>query len=546
VTERLLLLALALAPISVFAQTRIDESPSTTKSEEPGDTQDGVNDKKDQPGQAPQPRGRTCASGDANAVDLLHLQWRAKNCVLLYGGFSNIPGSFIGLSYFARNFLHLGETLSLSSEYGVRRRSVELGFNKPSLFGTPIQTGFTVYGQRFQFNQTRESSVFAFKRDIPEFNQLPPDDRLNYVSYSYGGTVFAQYPLHGSSSNVRLTYSYDISNFKTLTDSTNYDFSSLNFQGVFGPSVLNGIRTGKLTPAFTHNTLDDPIRPTHGTALYISTVIAGLGGNVNTVEPTVEAKYFRSGFRKNHVIGMRLFGRIIAGYGGKAVPPFDRYYVGGEQDIRGFDSWSISPILYVPSATAVNLFNSDGSPRLQRIVVGGVETLVNVTKTVPIYRIVSSGGDTNVVINIEYRIPIGGPFTVTFFTDAGVNRLTFRNQLQVSQGLIRTLSQEFPGTAFNAQPLVQPGTQRIRMSNGIEFQVLLPKIKAPLRFYGAYNSLAYRDIVQAPLAGEDYRAYFPNQATYLNALNVVNAPIPFRERRFMFRFSIGRTFGGRP
>ena len=83
------------------------------------------------------------------------------------------------------------------------------------------------------------------------------------------------------------------------------------------------------------------------------------------------------------------------------------------------------------------------------------------------------------------------------------------------------------------------------MSSGIELQVLVPKIKAPLRFYGAYNSLAYRDIVQAPLAVQDFRRDFQNEATYLNALSMVNAPIPFRERRFMFRFSIGRTFGGR-
>jgi len=538
VTERLLVLALALTATSVFAQTRIDGSTSAAKSEQSGDTQDGVNDKKGQPGQAPQPVGSTCSSSDTNVVDLLHLQWRAKNCVLLYGGFSNISGSFIGLSYSARNFLHLGETVSLSGEYGVRRRRVELSFNKPSLSGIPIQTGFTIYGQRFHYNQTRESSVFAFDRDIPAFDQFSADDRLDYVSYSYGGTVFAQYPLRGSSSNVRLTYAYDISNFKTLTDSTSYDFSFLNFQGVSGPSVLNGVRTGKLIPSFTRNTIDDPIKPTHGTALSISTAIAGLGGNVNTIEPAVEAKYFRSGIRKNHVIGVSLRGRLIAGYGDKAAPPFDRYYTGGEQDIRGFDSWSISPILYVPSSTAVNLLNADGTPRLQ----GGA----NLTKIVPIYRIVSSGGDTNVVMNVEYRIPIGGMFTVALFNDAGANRLTFRNQLQVSPSLIQTLNQEFPEADFSAQPRVQPGSQRIRMSSGVELQVLVPKIKAPLRFYGAYNSLAYRDIVQAPLAVQDFRRDFQNEATYLNALSMVNAPIPFRERRFMFRFSIGRTLGGRP
>jgi outer membrane protein insertion porin family len=82
------------------------------------------------------------------------------------------------------------------------------------------------------------------------------------------------------------------------------------------------------------------------------------------------------------------------------------------------------------------------------------------------------------------------------------------------------------------------------MSDGVELQVFVPKFRAPLRFYGAYNPLEYRGIVQAPLAMN--RSMFVNDATYGNALSMVNAVIPLREPRSMFRFSIGRTFDGRP
>ena len=528
-TRRLLVLTvLALAPISVFSQARRDESPD-------------ANSRKDQPQRSLQSDGGVCVGRDINEINI-PLQWHAKNCLLLHGGFSDVSGSFIGLSYSTRNFLRLGEILSLSSEYGVRRRRVQFGFDKSSLFGTPVQAGFTVYGQRFHYDQARESSVFAFQREIPEFNPLV-GDRLDYVSHSYGGTAFAKYPLRGISSHVKLTYSYDVSDFRTLTASTSDYFTNFNFQDLFGPNVLNGIRTSKLTPSFTRNTLDDSITLTRGTALSFSTAVAGLGGNVNTIEPAVEAEYFHSGFKKSHVIGARVLGRLLTGYGGNAVPPFDRYYMGGEQDLRGFDSWSISPIVYVPSSTAVNILNNDGTPRTEIVFIGGVPTLVNVTMPVPIYRIVSSGGDTKVVMNLEYRIPMGGPFTLAFFTDAGVNRLTFRNQLQVSGGWIDALNRDFPGAAFDGHPHFQPGTQKIRMSNGVELQVLVPKIKAPLRFYGAYNPLVYQDTVQAPLV-LDANA-FPNAATYRNALVVLNTPVPWREHRFLFRFSIGRTFGGR-
>ena len=51
--------------------------------------------------------------------------------------------------------------------------------------------------------------------------------------------------------------------------------------------------------------------------MFISTAFAGsvLGGNVNTFEPTIDAKYFRGGFKRGHVIGMHMLAR----YGSTAV-----------------------------------------------------------------------------------------------------------------------------------------------------------------------------------------------------------------------------------
>src|SRR5260370_35809417 len=136
-----------------------------------------------------------------------------NNCVRLTGGYSSLSGSFVGLSYSRRNLFHLGETLSLTSQYGVRVRRVQLGFDKASLFGKPIETGAAVYGQRFHYNQGRESSIFAFQRNIPEFNEIVKDNLLNYVSHSYGVTGFVQYPIGGRFSHIILTYTDNVSVF---------------------------------------------------------------------------------------------------------------------------------------------------------------------------------------------------------------------------------------------------------------------------------------------------------------------------------------------
>jgi outer membrane protein insertion porin family len=88
----------------------------------------------------------------------------------------------------------------------------------------------------------------------------------------------------------------------------------------------------------------------------------------------------------------------------------------------------------------IPVLNADGTRRTQTEIVGGVPVSVLVTMLIPGYRLFSLGGDTNVVANFEYRIPIRGPVTLVLFTDAGVNRVTFPNQLRLN---VDALNEEF-------------------------------------------------------------------------------------------------------
>lgn len=482
-----------------------------------------------------------CSNPDVNAVDvLIYLPQRSKNCVRLAGGFSNVPGSYAGLSYIANNFLHLGEVLSVNGEFSVRRRRVSLDFAKTSLFGESIESGFSVYGQRFSYNQARESSILAFQRDLPQFDAFGPDNLLKYVSYSYGTSAFVRYRLRNVY-RIGLTYAYDVSDITMLTSLTSDYFSYLSFDNLSAPHQLNGIHTSKLTPSLSYNTVDSDVRPTRGMAAVISTGIAGLGGNVKTVEPAIEAKYFHSGLKKKHVIGVHVRAQMIRGYGDDVAPAFDRFYAGGEDEIRGFESWSITPIAYQPGVGAFNVLNADGTPRLQKTIdANGDVHIVNVQQNLPIYRPASIGGDTKVVTNVEYRIPISGPLTLALFYDAGVNRATFRDQIRLDPRIINALNSTFPEAAFTDHPIVEPATQKVRMSTGAEIQFLPRRIHVPLRFYAAYNPLIYRNALHPPIVVS--RSDFPNEATAQAVLNELQAPVPLRERRFMFRFSIGRTF----
>ena len=78
------------------------------------------------------------------------------------------------------------------------------------------------------------------------------------------------------------------------------------------------------------------------------------------------------------------------------------------------------------------------------------------------------------------------------------------------------------------------------MSTGAELQVLLPVVNAPFRIYWAYNPMIVREFLQPPIVAD--RSFFPNQATFFNALAQFGQASPFFERRKTFRFTIGRTF----
>ncbi len=136
---------------------------------------------------------------------------------------------------------------------------------------------------------------------------------------------------------------------------------------------------------------------------------------MNTINPTVELKYFHKGFKPGNVIGLHFMGREIMGFGGKVAPPFSRFYMGGDYDIRGFNIWGISPVAYLPTEATVNVYNADGTQRMQKQIINGVTQFSPVTMTIPSYQLIFPGGDTSLVGNAEYRIPIVGPITLAIF-----------------------------------------------------------------------------------------------------------------------------------
>ncbi len=484
----------------------------------------------------------------SDTVDItLKVKERGKNSIGLNGGVSGIAGSFVGFNYSTNNFLGLGETLSLNAQVGTIQDNVSLGFTEPFFLDRPMQVGFTVYYRRFDFNQGREASILEGQNLTALYNNLGPENLLNYVQNSRGVTISASYPMRRHFARLGLTLGYEISNVKTLTSAADNYFQYLDFSGVYGPNSLNGIRTATITPSYLFNTVNHPINPTGGHSIYLGMGFAAtfLGGNVNLITPTADIKYFHLspiGRKHGNVLAFHLLATLSTGFNGKNVPPFDRGFIGGEQDVRGFQIMGITPIGWVASSSQIQVYNSDGSPRTTPVVSNGTIVQSPVTFYAPVFQIVTPGGDTRVVANFEHRIPIiPNVVTLAPFFDMGMDRIIFPHQLTLAPQRTDDLNSLFPEAAFTGKIDIAPGTQRIRTSTGLELQVMLPVVNAPFRVYFAYNPTNVRQYLQPPIVADP--SLFPNNATYQATRSLFNpANFPFFEQNTTFRFTVGKTF----
>jgi outer membrane protein insertion porin family len=167
--------------------------------------------------------------------------------------------------------------------------------------------------------------------------------------------------LHRSFKRVGISYSFDRSSLVAVSNASKLLFDNLNFAASAAPTRLNGIITSKITPSFTMNTLDAAYAPHHGKSLFIGGEFAGLGGTVHTIRPIIQYKQFFPMQKRRNASVTTCRVRSLPAMDGVVAPPFERAYLGGENDLRGFDIRTVSPIAYLPSAQTVALRNPDGT-----------------------------------------------------------------------------------------------------------------------------------------------------------------------------------------
>ena len=503
------------------------------------------------------------------SVDILvKLKEKQKQSISFSGGVSGLAGSFVGLSYQTNNFLGLGETLTVSAQIGDIQKSILFGFTEPYLFDRPISSGFTVFDNEFNYNTARETGLLLGTQVA-----INPALQENYTNDSKGFTAFASYPMRKFSfARLGLTYGWSTTNITAFSQSAQLLFEFTQFRSLAGPSALQGIRESYVMPSISYNHVDSPINPTRGLEYSFSERFEGgpLQGNVNSAEELFTMSYFRPN-RKRNVIALHFQGATISGYGGKNAPPYNKFYMGGEYDVRGFEAFTISPFVAIPNLGSAPIAYTDptklGSNGQPSTVLINVPTLQYVP-TRP-------GGDTQAYANMEYRIPIysqGNSYVgVSMFNDIGIDGILWKNQLSLDPSAVTTLQQEYPNPDFpglrigSRLPIISGTNFAPHGSAGVELDLQLPIIQAPFRFYWAYNYARLNSTIEGPLVTDANNtalpgAYFlsdsqksalpygvlqtqivPELEQFLR-LQQLKLPSSLIEEKSVFRFTVSRTF----
>ena len=505
----------------------------------------------------------THENAQKGTVDLLlRVHEKGKNSIGLNGGVSGLSGSFIGLNYQTNNFLGLGETLTVQASGGDLQKNFVFGFTEPYVENKPLELGFQIVDQKTDYNASKNYSLTGHVSQ--NYSNATNSLLQNYNQQSLGYTFFANYQLPHSFKRIGLTYSWNKASVTTYSPASQNLFQSLAFRsGIQGQNALEGILTSEASLSLSEDKLDALFLPHTGYEFSSAMQIAGIWGSVRYIRPLVQwEQYFPiKGLRLNpqgrNTLGYRVMVSYIRGISGDVAPPFDRAYQGGENELRGFQIRAGTPYGFVPTRVLFNLTNPDGST-VPRNPSDPSEGPIKVP--LPVYGIAPVGGDTSIITNVEYTIPIyARSVAFKFYDDFGLDMALVKSQLLQSPEGIAALDSPLYGCPnyvngacqggvpikFSNTINIIPGTNFVpRDSLGAALVVMVPIINAPFTLYYAYNPARLE--TQFNRQNLITRSMFPsgNAGDYTYALSqqLYNGLYQLREPKATFRLSLTTSF----
>lgn len=335
-------------------------------------------------------------------------------------GYSGFDGWFIALGYSTQNFMGAGESFGINLQSGTRSKNYSISFTEPYLFNLPASLGLNVHKSelRYPYLYTRKGQGFGLSTS------------WRFMRY-WGASV---------------GYSYE--DIEITDVNKDLDFDNNPYYDLYYSARKHQISA--LSPVLYYSTVDSPIFPSRGSKYLLSYRYSGgfLGGDIEMHKVKASFTQFIPLWKNKHTIGIQVAYEFLDGFGNTSgdakhpIPIYEKFFLGGEQSVRGYDIYRIGPR------------NSSGA------VIGGTKSFYT---------------------NLEYIIPLNEQLSFALFFDAGNafdygRKLNFHN-LYTSMGgeikiFVPMLNVPFRLIfAYNPR-LLQPGDQHFvfRFAVGASFQ----------------------------------------------------------------------------
>lgn len=420
----------------------------------------------------------------------LHLKEREHQRVDFSGGGGTTGGAALSFDYSNFNLTGRGDRLAGRVRIGTREQSGGVNYSGLIYGQVPLSFDLSGFFERLEF--VNASTTSQGREPL-------------FVERTGGGSIGAFLPLSKS----RYTLA------ATTRAGLVYSFTSTNLadallSGAAAPRSLEqgGLRIASLTPLFIHDTFDREFDPNRGERLVAGIELAArsLGGSLNTLKPHIDYRQFftlrrsdADDSREPMAVGFRVRASHIRSFGDpflekalstvQGVPVFKRFFAGGETEVRGYDFHSIGSLARVKRFAKTD---------------GGSTTLLS-SEVRPV------GGDTELLFNAEYRVPIIWRLSSAAFFDIGssfnargLTKESFQTQTQIQ-------STGVPATIITVLKPLKPGQDTLpsyRYSLGGELRFPIPVLNIPLRLIFAWNPNAQKVVPDGALLAPEKRFAF--------------------------------------
>jgi outer membrane protein insertion porin family len=224
-------------------------------------------------------------------------------------GYSTLESVVGSASISDRNLFGLGYSGSLKFSLGFKTQNFRLSFTDPYFLGYPYAAGFDVYHERVEI----------------------------FTTYSYqitGGDIRFGKEL---TDTLRIDAMYKLENIKVYNVTSDASIYILEQEGKKTTSAIS------ISPSI--DTRDDYFNPRRGGrhSLLIQNAGGILGGDNYFVKVMGQTSWFFP-LPLNTTLNLRGQVGMIAPYGGKKVPIYEKFFVGGINTVRGFEYGMAGPV----------------------------------------------------------------------------------------------------------------------------------------------------------------------------------------------------------